>query len=166
MIGRPDIVIAIDPDSQLSGIARLDISERKLWANSLPFPDVIEFIHDVEERAQAEGKRVRVVMEDSWSAGINNWHLRVRDNRAVAAKKGYSVGLMHAVGQKIVEMLEYKGINVNMQRPLVKCWSGPDRKITHDELTRITRWDRKRSNQEMRDAALLAWYCSGLPIKI
>ena len=73
---------------------------------------------------------------------------------------------MHAVGQKMAEMLEWYGIQVHQQRPLVKCWSGPDRKITHEEITKVTKWERKRSNQEQRDAALLALYCSGLPIKL
>ena len=162
MIGRADIVIAIDPDTHLSGVARLDVAERKMWADTLPFPDVVDFVRKVCR----EGKKVLVVIEDSWSSGANNWHLRVRDNRAVAAKKGYAVGAMHSVGQKLAEMLEWYGIHVHQQRPLVKCWSGPDRKITHEEITKVTKWERKRSNQEMRDAALLAWYCSGLPIKI
>ena len=162
MIPKADIVIAIDPDTHLSGVARLDVAERKMWADTLPFPDVVDFVRKVCR----EGKKVLVVIEDSWSGGANNWHLHVRDNRAVAAKKGYAVGAMHSVGQKLAEMLEWYGIHVHTQRPLVKCWSGPDRKITHEEITKVTKWERKRSNQEMRDAALLAWYCSGLPIKL
>ena len=164
MIGKADIVIAIDPDHGLSGIARLDVAERTLWADTLPFPDIIDFIRKVVK--DSEGKKVLVVIEDSWSGGSVNWHLHVRDNRAVAAKKGYGLGQCHETGRKLVEMLEWYGISVKQQRPLIKCWSGPDRKITHEEITKVTKWERKRSNPEMRDAALLAWYCSGLPIKL
>lgn len=164
MIGKPDIVIAIDPDKELSGVARLDVAERKMWADTFPFPGVVDFIRKVVRTEQ--GKKVLVVIEDSWSSGSVCWHLSVRDNRAVAAKKGYGIGQCHETGRKLIEMLEWYGIEVKCQRPLVKCWSGPDRKITHEEITKVTRWERKRSNQEIRDAALLAWYCSGLPIKL
>lgn len=161
---RADIVIGIDPDHNLSGVARLDVAERKMWASTLPFPDVIDFVRNVVKGA--EGKKVLVVIEDSWSNGSVNWHLHVRDNRAVAAKKGYGVGQCHETGRKLVEMLEWYGISVHQQRPLIKCWRGPDGKITHEEITKVTKWDKRRSNPEMRDAALLAWYCSGLPIKL
>ena len=68
--------------------------------------------------------------------------------------------------KKLVEMLENYGIEVQLQRPLMKCWAGTDRKITHAEMTDVCGWDKKRSNQEERDAMLLAWYASGLPIKV
>ena len=54
---------------------------------------------------------------------------------------------------------------------MIKCWKGKDRKITHEELDTIVRWvndtglPRKRSNQEERDALLLAGEKSGFPIK-
>jgi hypothetical protein len=73
---------------------------------------------------------------------------------------------MHETGKKLVEMLENYGIEVSLQRPLVKCWAGADRKITHAEITDVCGWDKKRSNQEERDAMLIAWYASGLPIKV
>ena len=89
-----------------------------------------------------------------------------KDTKAVAAKKGQEVGRMHETGRKIVEMLEHYGIDVREQHPLKKCWQGKDGKITHDELTALCGWDRKRSNQEERDAMLIAWYASGLPIRV
>jgi hypothetical protein len=63
-------------------------------------------------------------------------------------------------------MLNYYGIEVIEKEPLRKIWKGPDGKITHTEITAITGWDKKRSNQEERDAMLLAWDRSGLPIVI
>jgi hypothetical protein len=66
----------------------------------------------------------------------------------------------------VVECLQYYGIEVMEKQPLRKIWQGKDRKITHAEITAITGWDKKRSNQEERDAMLLAWNESGLPIII
>lgn len=73
---------------------------------------------------------------------------------------------MHETGRKIVEMLEHSGIEVVEQHPLRKIWQGKDGKITHEEMTMVCGWDKKRSNQEERDAMLLAWNASGLPILV
>ncbi len=63
-------------------------------------------------------------------------------------------------------MLDSMGIEAREAQPLVKCWKGSDRKITHEELDRIVGgMPGRRSNQEERDALLLAWSRSGLPIR-
>lgn len=90
--------------------------------------------------------------------------------RASAAKKGEHVGRNQETGRKIVETLLHYGIKVIEQSPLRKCWQGKYGKITHEELKRLCQmsgieFNRPRSNQEERDAALLAITCSGLPIK-
>ena len=162
---RADIIIGIDPDTHLSGVGRLDVASRKASATTLPFALLIDYVRDVVKSAHATNDKVVVVVECSWGEA-HNWHLAWSDSKAVAAKKGYAVGSMHETGKKIVEMLEHYGIEVHLQRPLVKCWKGADRKITHAELTQVCGWDTKRSNQEERDALLLAWYASGLPIKV
>lgn len=162
---RADIIIGIDPDTHLSGVARLDVAARKATATNLPFALVIDYVRDVVKAAHKTDHKVVVVVECSWDES-HNWHLNFRDSKAVAAKKGYSVGAMHETGKKLVEMLQHYNIDVRKQRPLVKCWKGADRKITHEEMTQVCGWDKKRSNQEERDAMLLAWYASGLPIKV
>ena len=159
---RHDIIIAIDPDVDQSGVARLDVTQRKSWADTLPFPMLVEYVRTVHR--QNAGK-VTVVVEASWHK-THNWHLSRYDRPGVAAKKGYDEGRNHEAGRKLVEMLQYYGIEVEEQPPLRKIWQGPDRKITHTEITAITKWDKKRSNQEERDAMLLAWNRSGLPIII
>ena len=159
---RHDIIIAIDPDVDQSGVARLDVTQRKSWADTLPFPMLVEYVRTVHR--QNAGK-VTVVVEASWHK-THNWHLSRYDRPGVAAKKGYDEGRSHEAGRKLVEVLQYYGIEVEEQPPLRKIWQGPDRKITHTEITAITKWDKKRSNQEERDAMLLAWNRSGLPIII
>ena len=160
---RYDIIIAIDPDVEQSGVARLDVTQRKSWADTLPFPMLIEYIRQVYRTNL--GKSIAVVVEASWHK-THNWHLNRRDTLGIAAKKGYDEGRNHEAGRKIIEMLNYYGIEVIEKEPLRKIWKGPDGKITHTEITAITGWDKKRSNQEERDAMLLAWDRSGLPIRI
>ena len=159
------IIIGIDPDVDQSGIGRLDVAERKCTATHLPFPLLIDYIKDVAQVARMKKVSLVVYVEASWLIS-HNWHIQFRDTKAVAAKKGQEVGRMHETGRKIVEMLEHYGIDVREQHPLKKVWKGKDGKITHDEMTQVCKWDRKRSNQEERDAMLIAWYASGLPIRI
>lgn len=158
-----DIIIAIDPDVENSGVARLDVAERKPWAQALPFPMLVEYVRTVCR--QNKEKRIAVIVEASW-LNPHNWHLTRYDNLAIAAKKGYDEGRNHEAGRKVVECLQYYGIEVMEKQPLRKIWQGKDHKITHAEITAITGWDKKRSNQEERDAMLLAWNESGLPIII
>jgi hypothetical protein len=160
---RYDIILAIDPDVEQSGVARLDVTQRKSWADTLPFPMLIEYIRQVYRTNL--GKSIAVVVEASWHK-THNWHLNRRDTLGIAAKKGYDEGRNHEAGRKIIEMLNYYGIEVIEKEPLRKIWKGPDGKITHTEITAITGWEKKRSNQEERDAMLLAWDRSGLPIRI
>lgn len=165
MIHDDKIIIGIDPDVQLSGVGRLDVAERRCTATHLPFALLIDYVRDVAKVAKMQRKHLVVYVEASWLIS-HNWHIGFRDTKAVAAKKGQEVGRMHETGRKIMEMLEHYGIDVKEQHPLKKCWKGKDGKITHEELSEICRWDKKRSNQEERDAMLIAWYASGLPIKV
>jgi hypothetical protein len=48
---------------------------------------------------------------------------------------------------------------------LRKIWKGTDGKITQDELEQIT-GIKGKTNQDGRDAALLAWVFAELPIQI
>ena len=57
-----------------------------------------------------------------------------------------------------------------LQKPLalksggLHLWNSKDGKITHEELAKFTGIT-QRTNQEGRDAALLAWTFAGLPVK-
>ena len=165
MIQDNRIIIGIDPDVHLSGVGRFDVAERACTAAHLPFALLIDYVRDVEMVARMQQKQLVVYVEASWLIS-HNWHIGFADTKAVAAKKGQEVGRMHETGRKIVEMLEHYGIDVREQHPLKKCWQGKDGKITHNEITQVCKWDKKRSNQEERDAMLIAWYASGLPIRI
>ena len=113
-----------------------------------------------------KGLSVVVVVEAAYLASHHNWHLNRNEyiSKAKAASIGYDTGRNHETGRAIIEFCRYLGIDVVAQIPLRKCWQGHGKKITHDEIVRITKWDKKRSNQEVRDALLIAWNHANLPI--
>lgn len=159
---RYDNIIAIDPDVSRSGVAFLKPATGLLEVSNLTFPQVIDYLQQAN-RDKGEGTLI-VLVEASWLIH-GNWHLSSWDRRQRAASKGYDVGRNHETGRKIAEMCRHLGIEVLEHAPLRKCWRGKDGKITHEELVSFT-GIKGRTNQDARDAALLAWVFSGLPIRV
>lgn len=164
-----DIYIGVDPDKDKSGIAVYEKGLNKVTIIDRRFPEMIKFINEQHRRAQMEGKRLLVVIEASWLSENVRHHAAWTDNKGIAARKGYAVGYNHAVGILLKEVLDDMQIPNLEQRPLKKTWSGPDRKITHEELAYIFEVNRtegmpRTTNQEKRDAALLAIYHTKLVI--
>lgn len=162
-----DFIIGIDPDVDKSGFALLDVASRSMMA-----VDAFDFAHIaikelplIAEKVKTSGKNIAVVVEASWMIS-GNWHLTHKGRKEYAAATGYKVGCNHQVGKLIVEMCKAYGIPVVEHIPLHKCWSGKDGKITHYELTQFCPVDKTRTNQEMRDAALLAWCFADFPIRL
>ena len=149
------IYIGIDPDVDASGVARLDGDG--IECTTLPFPALLEYI--------MENRDAHFVIEASWMTG-HVWHGGRSKGKSWAASLGYDVGRNHEVGRNIAEFLDYHDISHTLQPPLKKLWKGKDGKITHEEIAEFTHWDRKKSNQEERDALLLAWVCSGRPVRM
>ena len=158
-------VIGIDPDVENNGYAMLDMETRKVSVTTVTLPHLIELVTIAQANAIANGKRLTVFVEAGWLVQ-SNWHLGFRDSKASAAAKGRSVGRNHQRGMDICEMLTYRGISVVQVPPLRKVWSGKDYKITHDELVEVLGQSVKHTNQEGRDAALLAWVHAGLPVRL
>ena len=159
---RYDNIIAIDPDVSRSGVALLKPATRQLEVSNLTFPQVIDYLQQANRNKGAE--TLIVLIEASWLIQ-GNWHLSSWERRQRAASKGYDVGRNHETGRKIVEMCRHLGVEVLEHVPLRKCWRGKDGKITHEELASFTGIT-GRTNQDARDAALLAWVFSGLPIRV
>ena len=159
-----DTVIGIDPDVDKSGFAVLQKNVPALEIQALPFPVLLDELQKHKEFAQANGRNIVVLVEAGW-LNKANWHLYASDTKQSAAAKGNAAGRNHEVGRKIIEMCQHYGIDVEEIKPLPKVWQGKDRKITHEELCSFTGYD-KRTNQEGRDAALIAWEWAGLPIRI
>lgn len=160
-----DIIVGIDPDIDKSGYAVLKCDERKVSLDAVDFFQLQSYLLALADRANRLDRRMVVVVEASWAIH-GNWHLSQKERNQYAAATGYKVGRNHQVGMLIVEMCKVNGIPVVEHIPLRKCWSGKDRKITHEELTQFCPVDRNRTNQEMRDAALLAWTFADFPIRL
>lgn len=159
-----DNIIAVDPDVDKSGVAFLKPSTKQLEVSSLAFPALLDYLQRVKKVHEESKETVIVLVEAGWLIQ-SNWHLLHKDSKAVAAAKGNSAGRNHETGRKIVEMCKHYGLEVLEHFPLRKCWKGKDGKITHEELSSFTGLT-GRTSQDARDAALLAWNFSGLPMRI
>ena len=150
-------ILGIDPDLEKSGIALLDRQRGEfLKVSAVSFVEMSLILRgDVPDKDD-----ITIVLEDSDLS--TNWHVNPRDNVHVAAAKGRSIGMCHATARHIKELAEYYQLPVVQMKPLRKCWKGPDRKITHEELIKeleiykVSHNLGKRSNPEKRDAALIA----------
>lgn len=159
-----DNIIAIDPDVEKSGVAYLIRNTKRLSLQSLSFPLLLDYLQGAKRELEKRNESLIVVIEAGWLIQ-SNWHLKRNDNKHVASAKGNSAGRNHETGRKIVEMCKHYGIEVLPILPLKKCWKGKDGKITQEELAYFTGIT-GRTNQDARDAALIAWNYAGLPIRV
>lgn len=153
-----DYIIGIDPDTIKSGIAVLNTSNNEIELFSKSFPETIEFLKWFSE----QHSNFIIVVEAGWKVKKSNYHKVFGRRGENIAKK---VGSNHETGKKIIQMLEYFRIPVIEQYPLKKIWNGHEGKITHEEIAKFMKFP-KKSNQEVRDAALLAWCFADFPIII
>ena len=161
---RIDYIIGIDPDVKKSGVAQLRTAGREVELFSSSFPELIDYLQRMADFQQRTGMKVTIVVEASWLISTN-WHTKRADSVRTAARKGKDAGRCHEVGRKIVECAQYYGLEVVERLPLKKIWKGKDGKITDEEIKAFMPIQ-GRTNQEERDAALLAWDYAGLPIRI
>lgn len=166
---KKDIIIAIDPDIDGSGVAVLNMGTKCVSVENLTLPKLVDFLKNEKGFNEHEGFSYVVVIEASYLVA-SNWHLSWDDSRNRAAAKGRQVGRNHEIGRQIVEFCKYLDIPYEEKLPLKKCWAGKDGKITHEELNMLLegtdiRTISGKTNQEQRDAALLALDRSGLPLR-
>jgi hypothetical protein len=164
MKGKADIIIGIDPDVSKSGVVVISRDGKVEACGTLTFPQLLEYLLIEKDRSRAENLSIVVVVEASWKISTN-WHAGRGDSIRTAARKGKDAGRCHEVGRKIVECAQYYGLEVVEKLPLKKIWKGKDGKITDAEIKAFMPFQ-GRTNQEERDAALLAWDYAGLPIRI
>lgn len=157
-----DNIIGIDPDKEKSGVAFLKPKTRQLEVANLTFPMLLDYLQHAKKVRDESGESLVVVVEAGWMNAKSCFHTAQGKSAEKIAK---DVGANHETGRKIVEMCKHYGIEVVQHIPLVKCWKGKDRKITHEELASFTGLT-GRTNQDARDAALLAWVFANLPIRV
>lgn len=167
-----DYIVGIDPDCERSGIAIVDIDGRELMeAGTLDFFSLMEKLRNFRLWTDSMHKHFAVIIEGGW-LNKGNWHLGSHIfgmknfmSLSKAAEIGRATGRNHQTGMLIEQMCEHMGLEHETVKPLKKCWQGKDGKITAEELKAITGYH-ARTNQDARDAALLAWYHAGLPIRV
>lgn len=164
MRSKADYIIGIDPDTDKSGIAQIRVAGREVELFSASFPELLDYLQRMRQKELTEGTRVMVVVEAAWKISTN-WHTKRGESVRVSASKGIDQGRCAEVGRKIVECARYYGLDVMEQLPLKKIWKGGDGKITDEEIKAFIPI-KGRTNQETRDAALLAWNEAGFPIRI
>lgn len=140
------LIIGIDPDLKASGVAivvRNKISELK----NMPFPELIEYI-----TALAADNEITVKLED-----VNAWRSvkhRAGTGPAAMRKISQNVGQVKATASLIKEMLNSKGIEVHLVKPL-KGKVKMQAKKNSAYFNKLTGWTGS-SNEDNRDAALIA----------
>ena len=157
-----DNIIGIDPDKEKSGVAFLKPKTRQLEVTNLTFPMLLDYLQHAKKVCDESGESLVVVVEAGWMNAKSCFHTAQGKSAEKIAK---DVGANHETGRKIVEMCKHYGIEVVQHIPLVKCWKGKDRKITHEELASFTGLT-GRTKQDARDAALLAWVFANLPMRV
>ena len=153
-------IIGIDPDVKKSGIAHLNTHTRNIELMTLAFWELYEYLKVMKETYD---DRFIVVIEAGWLVEKSNFHGQSGTRAQRIAK---NVGSNHETGRKIVEMCEYLEIEHAVKAPLKKIWMSNDGKVSHRELAYFTGLQKHATNQEERDAALIAWEYAGFPIKI
>lgn len=153
MANSKKVIVAIDPDVQQSGVAQ--IQDGVISVSRMSLIGIVEYLQTLKICYS----HLTVVVEAGWKNKAT-WHLFQVSN-AKAAFIGRAVGANHTIGKQIVEVCKHFGINVVEQKPLRKRWSGSNGKITHEELAEVLKTYKlqgflKRTNQDERDAALLA----------
>ena len=157
-------IIGIDPDSVESGVGVVQSCRRSVTPMKLSFPELIDYLRATKDL----GNPFLVVVEGGW-LNKSNWHtLGIRKGAQVAAEIGRRTGMNHQTGILIEQMCKAMSISCVVVKPLRKMWKGAEGKITQTELQNIVGATCKlpRTNQDQRDACLLAWVYAGLPVRI
>ena len=161
---RGTVYVGVDPDVARNGVARLG-GDGRIDIRLLSFAEAVEYVVGEHRRCVDGRGDLLAVIEAGWF-NKGNYHLSRWDGKQASAAKGVAVGRNFEVGMLMGEMLGHAGVPFEFVRPLRKRWAGKDRKITQAELEEVTGQRLPRTNQEGRDAALLAWVRAGMPVPL
>lgn len=158
------LYVGIDPDVSKSGYAVVSKNFKSVtFTTTDGFFYVLDRIRELHSLTSLMGSKMVVVVEAGWLNRKSNF----RDtNGARGENIAKKVGANHQIGKLFIEYCKALGIDYIEARPMVKCWKGPDRKITQKEIEQFIPGFPAKSNQEIRDAALLAWVHAGFPIRV
>lgn len=167
------LIIGIDPDVSKSGYCEIMIcgDEIQLQHGAYSFPEIVmeifKRIADHKKLSQYHCD-IEIYVEAGWLVKPSNYHTPHYAKKAVSDTVSNDVGRNAETGRKIIEMAKYYGLNVFEVSPLKKIWGINFKdKISHEEIKIVTNGLVKgKTNQDTRDAILLAWDKAGLPMRI
>lgn len=143
------LTIGIDPDFVKSGIA-VTQNETIIHLESLGFVDLFEYI------AAAGDKQSILIKLENPSAIKPLFGAKTKNKRSIREKICQDVGKCKATGSLIQQVLESQGYTVKLVKPL----KGPVKRQAKTDaiyFNKLTGWQ-GRSNEDKRDAALVALY--------
>lgn len=135
------MIIGIDPDLEKSGIACLDEDTKHIEMSTLSFVDVMKFMRLNTSVIKC------VYIEAGWFNKKSSYHFS--QNMQTAARIGKNVGENHATGKLLAQCIEAEQIKVVLVKPTKS-------KLNADQFKNLTKIQ-TRTNQEVRDAAMLVW---------
>lgn len=138
------LIIGIDPDLVKSGVAVTE-SQKILTLDAMRFFELCRFIDEHKHQAVFHLENVE----------HNRTVYQRNTNQAGMRKIAQNVGQVKAIGRLLVEYLDGAGAEYKLIKPLV----GHVKRAKKDAefFNRLTGWTGK-SNEDKRDAALLALY--------
>ncbi len=167
------LIIGIDPDVSKSGYCEIMLNgtDIQLQHGAYSFPEiVIEIFKRIAEHKKLSQYHcdIEIYVEAGWLNRPHNFHTPSYAKKSISDTVANGVGRNEETGRKIIEMAKYYGLNVFEAPPLKKIWGADHRqKISHEELKNLTGGLVKgQTNQDTRDAILLAWDKAGLPMRI
>lgn len=147
-----EVIIGIDPDMEKSGIAIYHRKSKILYLDNFNIYQMIKFV-------ELYNKHTTIFAVEAGYLNKSNWHIKNASSKVVVSEIGRRTGENHATAKHIVSILRGFGFEVIEQRPLAKVWRGG--KVSHKEFLDKCSLDgvivdANRSNQEQRDAGLIA----------
>lgn len=139
------IRVGIDPDINKSGFA-ITIDGALVRVEARTFFDLCEMLNGARNTAKDIGAMLMVTIEAGWLIKKSNWH--PAQGRGIRDRIAKNIGENHASGKLIARWCDEAGIPYELIPPRGKVKSA--------RFKRLTGWN-KRTNQDMRDAAMLIW---------
>lgn len=160
-------IVSIDPDTDKSGIAVINNSEKTIDVYSLTFPYCIKFIRNMFDSKKSDDTII-LFIEGGWLNKKSNFHSFSKNKtdgkenniQFIGERIAGKVGANHETGKKLCEMFDYYNIPYTIVKPLKKIWK--DKKISHDEINGILQRNKfsqfTRTNQDVRDSIIIGLY--------
>lgn len=149
------LIIGIDPDLIASGVAVITPERRIVEMQRVKFSQLVEYMQ--LQAIKVDG-RILIKLEDpnTIAPTFQRYRPTAVSRQAVSNKISQNVGQVKAVATLILEVLTAAGFNVQPCRPLAGGHKARCKKDA-EYFNKLTGWT-ARSNEDCRDAALIALY--------